>query len=79
MGDLNVQVSFGIVENLARNELPGMTYIEKCLPGIFFMERQIVPEHFASGVVLERGSEANLTTILSHEGPMNEQNEHAAI
>lgn len=40
------------------------------------MELWIVPEQLLPVSLLGKGTEANVTTILLHEGHMNEQNDH---
>lgn len=65
MGYLQALVCFGIVKNLTVNISLRTTYTDKCIRGIFPMERKIVPEPLAPVVILEKGTEDNVTAILS--------------
>lgn len=76
MRDLQAQNWFWIVQNRAVNTILGTTYNDKCVRGIFPMERNIIPEHLAPDAKLINGTEANMTTLLSPEAPKNDQNEH---
>lgn len=60
--------------NLLVNVLFGTLYIKKCILGIFPMECEIVPKHFAPVAMLGRDTKANVTNILWLEGSVNEQN-----
>lgn len=64
---------------MAVNVLLGMTYVNKYIRGIIFMEQMIVLEHLASDALLGRGTKANVTKLFSREAPIDEQNEHATI
>lgn len=43
------------------------------------MERKIVPEHSGPVAILQKDTEANITIILLHEAPIDEQSEHSTI
>lgn len=43
------------------------------------MKHRRLPEHSALGSILRKGIEADVTTLVSHEAPIDEQNEHAMI
>lgn len=57
----------------------GMKYIDKGLCGIFPMKRKVVPEHLGPGSILERGTEAKVTTLFSCKVPIVEQNKRTTI
>lgn len=79
MGAQRVPIWFGIVQSPVVDELPGKTYICKCIWFIFPVERKIVPEDSEPDAIFRRGTEAKVTTLLSCKVPMNEQNELAKI
>lgn len=59
------------------NVILGTAYIDKSMRGILSVEGKIVPEHSAPATILGRGTEANVTTLLSHQVPLDEQSDHA--
>lgn len=79
MGDLHFRVLFGIGQSPELNVLFGTKYKDKCIRRIFPMESKMVPEHLVQAVILGGGADANVTTILSREAHMDEQNEHATL
>lgn len=71
--DLQTRAWLGIVQILAGKLFLGTTYIENCIQYIFCMEHKKVTEHSAPVAILQRGNEANVTTILLHEVLMDDQ------
>lgn len=60
----------------------GLTFIDvnrKMHSGYILHEMQDRPEHWTPVALLERGTEASMSTTLLREAPMNEQNEHGTI
>lgn len=76
MGDLQARIYFWVSESLAVCVILTAMNIDKCIWGIFLMDRQIVPESPAPAAILGGGTEANLTTIPSCEVQMHENYEH---
>lgn len=79
MGDLLARIWFVFVQNLLVASLLGTTYNDKCIRSILLMERRTEPEHPAPALILGRGTNANVTTMFSHEALMDEQNKYALI
>lgn len=77
--NLQAVVGFRIVQNLAFNVLFQATWIGKSIWSIFLMERKIVPEHYTPNIILGRGTEATVFTIMWHKWLFHEQNEQATF
>lgn len=73
MGELQVEVGLGIGQNLAVHVLLRTKNDDKVICGVFSMESDIVREHSEPVAILRRCTETNISTLLSREGPMDEQ------
>lgn len=79
MGDLQVPVWFGVVQNFAVNILLRTTSIDKFIWGLLPIEQKIVPVHSGPEAILGTGKEAKVTTILLHEASIDVFNKLARI
>lgn len=67
MGNLQVHVWIGFLQNLSGTVLLGGTCISKCIVVIFSIEHKIIPMRLAAVEILATGKEIKVTTILLHE------------
>lgn len=82
MVELGVRTWFGIVQTPGREFITFITWknvYTQGHPGYIPLGCKIVPEHLVACTILGKGTEANLTMLLSREAPLCEQKDPATI
>lgn len=79
IGDLHGQMWFEMVRNLVGKLFFGTMYSNKFICSIFPTEQKVVPDHLKSITPLRRATEANVTTKVSCEAPIDEQTKREMI